>query len=111
MNGWLAAAEKLFQRRASRPPPPFELACVCGELVTGTRSAGIQRPTCPVCATELFVLPASVYPPPRTPKRKPLVPRPELPAEEISAEPGMTTEEVVIAPKVLKTAATNPVIE
>jgi hypothetical protein len=104
MNGWLAAAEKLFTGRAIQPPTPYELTCVCGHFITGTRSAASQRPVCPECATTLFVLPASVYPLPPAPRRKPLVRPLKKPAEADSAE---TAASEVAAPQVMKTAATS----
>jgi len=70
MAGWLAAAEKLFRSGASQPLPPFELTCVCGRGVSGLRTKAMQTPQCPDCGISLFVMPASVYPPPRAPKRK-----------------------------------------
>src|SRR5262245_5483990 len=105
MNGWLAAAEKLFPRRASRPPLPFELTCACGHIVAGTRTEVIQRPVCPDCGTELFVLPASVYPLPRALQRKPPAPLPQKSTEE-HVDGGLEAPDAAgPAPKVLKTAA------
>jgi hypothetical protein len=69
MSGWLTAAHDLFRRRAGAPTP-FEIQCVCGKVVEGQRSAVAQTINCPACGAPLFVLPASVYPVPKAPKRK-----------------------------------------
>lgn len=69
MSGWLTAAQDLFRRRAG-VPTPFEIECVCGKVVEGQRTAVAQTIACPACRDRLFVLPISVYPLPRAPKRK-----------------------------------------
>jgi hypothetical protein len=70
MNRWLAAAEAMLGRRASEPTPPWQVQCACGRVATGQRLRVVQTPICPECRTSLFILPASVYPRPRLPKRK-----------------------------------------
>jgi hypothetical protein len=78
MNRWLAAAEALLGRRVNELPPPWQVKCVCGRVATGQRSRIVQTPICPECRTSLFVLPASVYPRPKSPKRKvAAAPRPQ----------------------------------
>jgi hypothetical protein len=110
MDGWLAAAENLFRRRAIQPPPPFELTCVCGHVITGQRTSSIQRPTCPECQTTLFVLPASVYPAPKGPRRKVFVPAKPVPAPDPS-DPPADDAEAGLPPKVVKTATARPAAE
>jgi hypothetical protein len=78
MNRWLAAAESLLGRRASEPPPPWQVHCICGRVATGQRSRVVQTPICPECRASLFILPTSVYPRPKSPKRKVVAaPRPQ----------------------------------
>ncbi len=110
MDGWLAVAEKLFRRRSSQPPPPYEVLCGCGEVVRGERSNSVQRPICPVCQATLFVLPASVYPTPRAPRRKLLL----APRSRSTTDASASAEadaEAGLPPKVLKTARARPAAE
>ena len=80
MARWLAVAERLFRGEKIQPPPPFEVTCACGQTVAGQRTAAVQTPHCPVCGASLFILPASVYPTPKAPKRK-VVASTKAPAE------------------------------
>jgi hypothetical protein len=73
MSRWLTVAEGLFRGRQVGPPPPFEVVCRCGRTITGQRTNYAQVQICPDCHERLFVLPSSVYPQPRAPKRKLLV--------------------------------------
>lgn len=73
MSRWLAVAEGLFRGRVNAPPPPFEIVCGCGRTIAGQRTKAAQTQTCPACGLRLFVLPACVYPLPRTPKSKAVV--------------------------------------
>lgn len=41
----------------------FQVACVCGQALTGTRKAGYQVLACPRCGQPVFVLPRSPFPP------------------------------------------------
>lgn len=107
MNGWLAAAEKLLGRRPSLPPTPYEVTCACGGVVTGERTTGVQLPSCPDCQSTLFVLPASVYPVPKAPRRKiVVVPKP-------LAEPAGTDEDVEadLPPPTTKKGGRRPAAE
>lgn len=53
---WLAAA------RASRlPPSPYEVACVCGQVLHGQRRPHHQVVRCPVCGHGVFILPSSPW--------------------------------------------------
>ena len=70
MNRWLAAAEALIRRRTGEPPPPWQVECACGRVATGQRLRVAQTPVCPDCRTSFFILPASVYPRPRLPRRR-----------------------------------------
>jgi hypothetical protein len=112
MGRWLAAAEKLFKRPGNEPLSPFEVECACGHVVAGQRSAAVQTPICPACRAALFVLPASVYPQPKAPKRKVvLAPKPQiefvaLDDVVVGAEPGPTTKVGGTAPA--KTARETP---
>jgi len=110
MDGWLAAAENLFRRRAVLPPPPYELTCVCGHVITGPRSSSFQRPTCPECQTTLFVLPVSVYPAPKSPRRKVFVPAKPPPASDHADTPAEDAE-AGLPPRVVKTASARPAVE
>src|SRR5262249_22563132 len=110
MAGWLAAAENMFRRHANIPPPPFELTCICGHVLTGDRTSSFQRPTCPECQTTLFVLPASVYPAPKAPKRKVFVPAKPVPASAPADSPA-DENEGGLPPKVVKTAPVRPAVE
>jgi hypothetical protein len=110
MDGWLAAAENLFRRRASLPPPPFELTCACGHVMTGERTSSFQRPTCPECRSTLFVLPVSVYPSPKSPRRKVFVPAAPQPEPDVAFE-AVPDAEAGFPPKVVKTASARPAVE
>lgn len=68
MPGWLSAAGKAFQRRPVKEPQRFDLRCLCGTALAGERVDSCQRLICPNCKTPHFILPASVYPPLKTPK-------------------------------------------
>ena len=108
MAGWLAAAEKLFRGEPSQSLPPFELTCACGRTVTGQRTKAMQTPHCPVCGVSLFVLPASVYPPPKSPKRKAVAAPAPAPKPPADAEPDKAEDADQLAglpPKVGKKAA------
>lgn len=39
----------------------FEVSCVCGETLTGTREIKPQTLTCPHCGSPVFVLPQDCY--------------------------------------------------
>lgn len=89
MPRWLTTAANAFRKRSEPPPQTYSLNCVCGRGVTGVRTRAAQRAVCPGCRSELFVLPASVYPVPRGPVvKKPVKPaRPSpLAIEEASVE-------------------------
>jgi hypothetical protein len=65
MANWLSRATSLFQQ-PSPPPEPFEVECDCGAKVAGQRTRNYQRPSCPNCERPVFVLPANIYPPPKS---------------------------------------------
>jgi hypothetical protein len=46
-------------------PAPFQVACVCGQLVAGQRQRKYQVIPCPSCRRGVFVLPCSPLPAPR----------------------------------------------
>ncbi|QDV30035.1 hypothetical protein Spb1_19620 [Planctopirus ephydatiae] len=62
MAGWFSQSSKSAQ---SVPPVavPFEIACGCGNTITGERSFSHQFIPCVQCGQKVFVLPANVYPP------------------------------------------------
>ncbi|HID24395.1 MAG TPA: hypothetical protein EYP14_18630 [Planctomycetaceae bacterium] len=70
MASWREKATRLLNRTAQQEPVPFELLCPCGETIRGTRRNRCQRVLCKSCGEPYFVLPVSVYPPPRRGKKK-----------------------------------------
>ena len=97
MDRWLAAAEKLLGRRTSvAPSAPFEVQCACGKTVSGERTATAQTIVCPHCATFLFVLPASVYPLPKAPRRNPFTGRKAKPEVAVAPAPRVTEEPAML---------------
>lgn len=71
MPEWLTKAKKVFQHSEPKPAEKYRLQCRCGEIVVGSRGEREQRALCPTCGLEMFVLPESVYPPPRVRRSKP----------------------------------------
>ena len=65
MASWLSRATSLFKQS---PPPleTYQVECDCGAKLTGQRSASYQKPACPACSLPVFVLPANVYPRPKS---------------------------------------------
>jgi hypothetical protein len=110
MAGWLSVAEKLFRSGTTRTPQPFEVICACGQTVAGLRTDGVQTRNCPNCGVSLFILPVSVYPLPKTPKRN-LVTAP-APKEEPVPDPAVEADRIAgLPPKVGKLKGTARVIE
>jgi hypothetical protein len=66
--GWFHTAARVFKRREALPQP-FEVICDCGARLTGLRSDGPQKPSCPSCGTLTFVLPACQFPIPLSVRR------------------------------------------
>ena len=56
----------MFPSRATSTPQLYEVRCPCGGRVTGVRTDTIQLRPCPGCRQQLLVLPASVYPLPKS---------------------------------------------
>ncbi len=112
MDGWLVVAEKLFGGR-SQPPPPFEVTCACSRVVRGERTRAFQTVTCPDCHAQLFVLPVSVYPPPKSHKRKALVgPAVTVPVDAAPSDAVETdTRPSGLPPKVVHTAPSKPAVD
>jgi hypothetical protein len=79
MSGWLTTATNAFRKKVDAPAQTFEIRCGCGKSLSGERTRAEQTATCPACKSALFVLPASVYPIPRSPVQKKVVraPRPD----------------------------------
>jgi len=69
MPKWLTKAKAAFKTPEPVPPEPFRLVCVCGGIINGVRQEREQRIRCGDCNHEMFVLPESVYPPPRVRSR------------------------------------------
>lgn len=65
MAGWLSRAKSLFQQ-APPAPEPFVVECDCGGKVSGVRTNNYLKPACPECSMPVFVLPANVYPRPKS---------------------------------------------
>jgi hypothetical protein len=88
MSGWLTTAANVFRKRNEEPPQAFDLRCLCGRTVSGRRTRAAQSAICPACGSALFVLPESVYPLPRAPAAKKVVPAKratrDVPAERSS---------------------------
>lgn len=51
-----------IDKRAADAAVPFEIPCVCGNVLRGQRQAQAQAVRCPRCQTERFVLPRSPLP-------------------------------------------------
>jgi len=51
-----------IDKRAADAPVPFELSCVCGNILRGQRQAHAQTVRCPSCQAERFILPRSPLP-------------------------------------------------
>lgn len=110
MAGWLEVAEKIFRGGTSQPLPPFEVTCACGRVVTGQRTTSLQTPVCPECGSSLFVLPASVYPAPKAPKRKVLAaPKPQT--DVIADKTAEEDKAAGLPPKVIKSRSARPAHE
>jgi hypothetical protein len=67
MPKWLSTATKSLRKREPEAREPFELRCVCGQVLTGERRATHQELACPTCSERLFALPCDVYPRLRVP--------------------------------------------
>lgn len=80
MANWLSRATEGFRKPPPPPPEPYNVRCDCGGTVAGDRVAAAQRPSCPICGRQVFVLPANVYPVAVRPKK------PKPPAAESLAE-------------------------
>ena len=80
MANWLSRATEGFRKSSPPPPEPYSVRCDCGGTVAGDRVAAAQRPPCPLCGRQVFVLPANIYPVPVRSKK------PKPPAAETSAE-------------------------
>jgi len=74
MANWLTTATQALQRRPPAEPPKFEVRCGCGHEVSGVRTSAPQQANCSRCGETLFILPISVYPPVREPKKKKTAP-------------------------------------
>lgn len=89
MANWLTSAANVFQRPPAAEPQTYELRCSCGRTVGGVRATTYQQITCPSCRMRLFVLPASVYPPPKPAKARP----PKPPAAKPAAAAALPAEQ------------------
>jgi len=80
MANWLSRATDAFRKPPPAAPEPFTVRCDCGGTVTGVRVAAPQRPACPGCGRQVFVLPINAYPTVVRPK-KPKAESPPAPSE------------------------------
>ncbi len=62
MANWLSRATDAFRKPPPVAPEPFTVRCDCGGTVSGLRVASPQRPACPSCGRQVFILPTNVYP-------------------------------------------------
>lgn len=69
MSNWLNKATKALRRVAPPVRESFVVVCVCGRELSGQRRSRFQRVLCKHCGEPFFILPTSVYPPPRRQKR------------------------------------------
>lgn len=70
-TGWFQRASSVFHR-AEPAPQPFDVGCDCGTRLQGERAEASQKPRCPTCGTQVFILPATPYPLPTSqPRRAP----------------------------------------
>jgi hypothetical protein len=81
MANWLSRATEGFRKPPPPPPEPYNVRCDCGGTVAGDRVAAAQRPSCPICGRQVFILPVNVYPVTVRPK-KPKPPAAESPAAD-----------------------------
>lgn len=84
MANWLSRATEGFRKPPPPAPEPYSIRCDCGGMVNGVRLANPQRPSCPTCGRQIFVLPANVYPVTIRPKK------PAPPAATESMSPSIT---------------------
>gem|GEM_PF-4490091 len=63
MGNWLQKALGRPESSAERPVPvPFEMTCLCGHALTGTRQERARRMICSECGRAQFILPLNRYP-------------------------------------------------
>lgn len=63
MGNWLQKALGRPESSAERPVPvPFEMTCLCGHALTGTRQERARRMICSECGRAQFILPVNRYP-------------------------------------------------
>lgn len=72
MRNLITKLKHFWRAPAALPPPrePYEVTCVCGQHVQGTRQETFQRVRCAHCRREAFILPQNVFPP--SPQPSPL---------------------------------------
>src|SRR5690554_4849654 len=66
MSRWLSKASNALGRGMPHEPETFELECPCGATIRGVRRDDSQRVLCKDCGEAFFILPANVYPIPRS---------------------------------------------
>lgn len=101
MAGWLTRAAAAFRGKQEAAPESFRLACECGGMIAGLRTATHQKVPCPECKNLVLVLPANPYPvvkrtAPRPPQQKPKTVEP--PEQRTSPDrPGPATRRAPVA--------------
>src|SRR5579871_2886385 len=70
MPHWFSQAAHAFRPLAPAVPVEFQLECICGRTINGVRTKERQLIVCSSCAHQLFVMPVSVYPTPKSKKKK-----------------------------------------
>lgn len=98
MANWLSRATDAFRKPPPPEPEPYSIRCDCGRTIAGHRVPSAQRPSCPSCGRQVFILPANVYPVPKK-NKKPKPPVEVAPADEV----------VEAAPKTRKAERQQPV--
>ena len=92
MASWLSRATEAFRKPAPAPAPdPYNVRCDCGGFVVGVRVTAAQRPSCPDCGRQVFVLPANPYPPRSKPKTPEIVPSIKATEQGIREAQSVTT--------------------
>lgn len=86
MANWLSRATDAFRKPPPPAPEPYSIRCDCGRTVAGNRVPAAQRPSCPGCGRQVFILPVNVYPVSKKKKPKPPVETESTP-EVVDAAP------------------------
>lgn len=109
MGNWLQKALGRADSSSERPVPvPFEMVCLCGHALTGTRQDRARRVICSECGRAQFILPLNRYPVSEwkyfggQQTEEPLDPTDEMPSFEGGASARESSGEIrkpLVAPK------------